>query len=263
MVKNSFLMLAAFSLKFIARLFLSLEQRSRIKAWILEQYSFPHSKVEVDRVIPPENIFRSDNALGASQTASNQWKEEIQRISEPLLKNIKRPFIMIEDGLDLEGELRLLLQVPGPQHFMIGSCQMPLPTHGTDIRLLESYLLKRCPNLHQGIRGSLLKCLTQLFLKNEAEWINAARLLSLAPTDDIVYSQYDWYRLHCPIGILEEENQMGCLIEESLEDGALALTSLFLAFNFRMFIVSMVSHRINGDRYGQAKTHSPFTYMMV
>ena len=217
-----------------------------------------------------EMIAGSLNNVGLHQNLTNSMmeindagrldmREDIIRISEAILPNLQKPFLMVEDGITIESVIRNAFQVPAPQYFITGSAEIPLPNLWHQGMALEKYIDDRCPRVDTASRTHLAKLLFKI--NTNQDGLNA--LLKLAPSEDVRAYQLPWYEIHMSKACKEEQKKVNRWINLSLEDETLYLTSLFLAFNFEIIIVSRLSYILNGYRYSQIGLSSPFVYMMV
>lgn len=208
----------------------------------------------------------TDFNLSHLQKSISRLQEEVQRVCEPLLQNLKSPGLSaaLDNGEAAELEIRRALLVPGWQPFNIGRNRLPLPiASAIDSRAWRAYVNTRCPDMTPEICSRLISRLDELHRNGNVVFEDVAELLSLAPAPDVLHYQTDWYREHCPNIAQEEAGRMMNVLEEALADNESAVAALFIAFNFRMFVVSSISARINGSRYYEKSSPSPFVYMMA
>lgn len=216
-------------------------------------------------VLAPPPVAASPN-LSHLQASVSRLQEEVKRVCEPLLQNLKSPGLSaaLDNGEAAELEIRRALLVPGWQPFNIGRNRLPLPiSSAIDSRAWRAYVNTRCPDMTPEICSRLLSRLDELHRNRNIVFEDIAELLSLAPAPDVLHYQTDWYREHCPNIAQEEAGRMMNALEEALADSESAVAAIFIAFNFRMFVVSAISARINGSRYYEKSSPSPFVYMMA
>jgi hypothetical protein len=192
----------------------------------------------------------------------SELREEISRISNAILPNLQKPFVMLEDGVALESVIRTAFQVPSPQHFMLGGVEIPLPEVNASEGVVRKYIDDRCPRISAQLRDKLSDLLINLLSNPDARQ-NSEALLKFSPGEGISKYQFEWYMAHMGNTYVEEQKKVHQWIELSLEDERQYLGSLFLAFNFDTVIVSRLSYLLNGYRYSQIGLPSPFVYMMV
>jgi hypothetical protein len=191
-------------------------------------------------------------------------REEISRISEPMMRHLKNPLPRVTpDGGSLQDEIREAFMVPGWQPFRIGGCRIDVPTAVADAAAWRAHVRERCLDLDVDLQEQVFAGLDELRNQKSNTFDQVATLLSLAPTPDVIHYQFDWWRLHCPKLAAQEFERVVAVIKEALADRDSLIAGLFLAFNFRMLLVSTINCRVNDSRYYEVGAPSPFVYMMV
>jgi len=225
----------------------------------------PEQRVLLKRFLQ-KNLFSLEPTTKLSsnddQLSVIKLKEEISRISSAILPNLQKPFIQLEDGETLESVIRNAFDVPIPTHFMLGEGEVKFPELNSTQDVVRKYINDRCPRIDEQLRVKLSAVLFKL-LNNSNLRQDSEVLLKYAPGEGISKYQFEWFMAHMGTACIEEQLKVQYWIELSLEDDSQYLCSLFLAFNFDTFIISRLSHLLNGHRYSQIGLPSPFVYMMV
>lgn len=212
------------------------------------------------RFLQSKKILEAENQQYRNQI--DVLRQEICRASEPMLPYLKNPLPRVYQGVggSLQDQIRGAWLVPGWQPFVVGESQL-LPDKNAHINEFIDYVAVRLPDFSLLQRQKIVD--KMLSLREKKEYDSISKLLSLAPTLDVGGYQFDWWSLHSPKIFQSEFNKFMKLIDDALENNEATLSVLFMAFNFRIFLVSSVNCRINGRHFYEEAATSPFVYMMV
>ncbi len=190
------------------------------------------------------------------------YQAEAQRTSESLLPHMKNPLPQITQGPggSLQDKIRGTLLVPGWQPFQVGGILKPLPNATASDEEFASYVAARLPDFTDQQRQ---KILSKLLTLRHIDYKGLSKILELAPTPDVDGYQFDWWTLHAPTVVSEEREKLMDLLDDALKGNEATIAVLFMAFNFRIFLISSVNCRVNDPRFFQEILPSPFVYMMV
>lgn len=185
-------------------------------------------------------------------------------VTRSLLPLVKDHVTQIGNGEALNDRIRKSFDIPSPIFFELNGETDKLRTYGIfQKKIIKEYVYRRCVELDIEECDNIVELLISLKINYPKDWLLAIKLLEKTYSPSIDDFVLDWYKSHLPEEFDIEKEIWLSHMKQLQKIGKCELSSIFMAFNIRLFILCSMSAKIYGDKYLPVQMPSPFIYAMV